>query len=150
MSLVLVARITDRNPVDLAQDSVQRIDRWLHHVCLFKTRTQAARACEERRVKVNGETIKAAKNIRPGDQVTIRYPNGRFVDYQILALAPKSMPKQQARECYDTQERQVSEEMRELLQLFNASYKPVKSKYKGRPTKRERRTMDGFKRKQQT
>ena len=123
----------------------QRVDRWLHHVCLFKTRSQAAKACEERRVKVNGDTIKPSKSIHTDDTVTIRYPNGRFVDYRVLALAPRNIPKKDAREHYEMQEREISEETRQLMQLFNSSVQVEKRKYKGRPTKKERRKMSRFK-----
>ncbi|MBN1542552.1 hypothetical protein JW992_10430 [candidate division KSB1 bacterium] len=138
------------NADSAANLDTQRIDRWLHHVCLFKTRSQATKACEARQVKVNGETIKAAKNIRINDTVTIRYPNGRFIDYRVLGLAPKSIPKKTARELYDLCEREMSEETRELVKLFNASIKPIKRKFKGRPTKKERRRLVNFHEKSDT
>jgi ribosome-associated heat shock protein Hsp15 len=47
-----------------------RIDRWLFAVRLFKSRALAAQAVAGGRVHVNGERVRAAHEVRPGDQVT--------------------------------------------------------------------------------
>ena len=46
-----------------------RVDRWLWAARLFKTRSKATRACQSGDVKLNGESAKAAKPLRPGDQL---------------------------------------------------------------------------------
>ena len=130
------------------QETQQRIDLWLHHVCLLKTRSQSTRACNERRIKVNGDTAKPSKMIAVGDTVTIRYPNGRFVDFKVLALALKNISRKQAREYYEIQELELSEETRDLMRIFNESFKKTRPKYKGRPTKKERRKLEEFRRKE--
>jgi ribosome-associated heat shock protein Hsp15 len=123
----------------------QRIDKWLHFSCLFKTRSKATKACEERRVKVNGKTTKPSKVIRPGDELTIRYPNGKYVNYDVLDICHRNIPKSKARTLYNVQEPEVSEKAKELYKLFNKSIQTPKRKYKGRPTKRERRQMEKVK-----
>jgi len=49
-----------------------RVDKWLFAVRLFKTRSQAADACRNGKVRLNDTPAKAAKPLKPGDTVTIR------------------------------------------------------------------------------
>ena len=49
-----------------------RMDKWLFAVRLFKTRGQAADACQGGRIKLNDTAVKAAKTVRVGDTVSVR------------------------------------------------------------------------------
>ncbi|MEK0101209.1 S4 domain-containing protein, partial [Streptomyces sp. A475] len=53
-----------------------RIDRWIWSVRLAKTRSAGAPACRGGHVKVNGERVKAAHNVRGGDEVRVRQAGG--------------------------------------------------------------------------
>lgn len=55
-----------------------RCDLCLNRLCLYKTRSQAAKACLEGRVQVNGQPARAARPIRPGDRIRFQDPTGRF------------------------------------------------------------------------
>lgn len=57
-----------------AMDAGQRIDRWLCNVRFFKTRGLAVEAIENGRVEINGVRAKAAKLVKPGDQVRVQRP----------------------------------------------------------------------------
>ncbi len=49
-----------------------RLDRWLHHARLFKTRTLAADSISGGGVRLNGQPCrKPAQILRPGDTVTV-------------------------------------------------------------------------------
>jgi len=48
-----------------------RVDQLLHWLCLAKSRSLVARACQEGRVRVNEARVKPAKEVRPGDRITI-------------------------------------------------------------------------------
>jgi len=124
---------------------IQRLDKWLNISCLFKTRAQATKACDERKVKVNGEVAKPAKLIKADDVLTIKNKNGTFINYTIIALAHKNISAKEARNLYVKEEPELSEEARELMELHFKSLKKLKPKYKGRPTKKERRKMDNLK-----
>ena len=132
-------------PVPSALPS-QRIDKWLKIARLYKTRTLATTACEERRVKVNGQAAKPAKEIRIGDLLTLRRQGGNYIELTVLQLCNKSVSAAQARLLYEMHTREVSPEEKELLQLFNEAVKRVKPAYKGRPTKKERRRMEQHRR----
>jgi ribosome-associated heat shock protein Hsp15 len=131
----------NKQPILTDTDAEQRLDKWLHVSCLFKTRSQATKACEQRRIKVNGETAKPAKTIKPGDELTIRYPNGQYVNFDILGVAHKNLPKKLARDLYNMHTQELSDKDIELLQLLKQT-SPTRPKYKGRPTKKERRELN--------
>jgi len=127
------------------EQTVQRLDKWLNISCLFKTRAQATKACDDRKVKVNGDVAKPAKMIKAGDILTIKNKNGTFVNYTVTTLAFKNVSAKDARSLYIKEEIELTDEARELMKLHYKSLKKLKPKYKGRPTKKERRKMDNLK-----
>lgn len=129
-----------------AAQTSQRLDKWLKIARLFKTRTLATNACDERRVKVNGQVAKPAKEIRPGDKLTIRTHGGNYLDLEVLVLCSKSIAAAQARDLYALHQREVSPEEQEMMRLFAQAVKRVRPAFKGRPTKKERRKLDKLRR----
>lgn len=121
---------------------LQRLDTWLNISCLYKTRSQAAKACQERRVKVNDKVAKPATMIRVGDKITLKTAAGKFITLTVLGLSQKNLPIKEARLLYQKEEPQLTEEAKELLHLFAESFKVHRPKYKGRPTKKERRKLE--------
>mgnify|MGYP005869099779 CR=1 FL=1 len=113
--------------MDSIVDDSQRLDKWLNIACLFKTLSQAA---------------KPAKLVKRGDRITIKSSAGKFINLTILGLSHKNVSAKEARLLYEKEEPELSEEARELLALFSKSFKVHRSKYKGRPTKKERRKME--------
>jgi ribosome-associated heat shock protein Hsp15 len=128
----------------------QRIDKWLNIACLYKTRAQATKACDERRIKVNNDAAKPSRLVKPGDRITIKTSGGKFFNVTILAVSHKNVSVKDARLLYEREEPEMSEEAKELVALFSKSVKIYKPRYKGRPTKKERRTMDKIKQEQFT
>lgn len=45
----------------------QRADKWLHHVRVFKTRSLATQACARGNVTIEGQPVKASRDLKPGD-----------------------------------------------------------------------------------
>ena len=123
----------------------QRIDKWLNITCLYKTRAKATKACEERRIKINNDVAKPAKVVTAGDEVTIKQPAGKFVNLKVLAISHKSLSAKEAKFLYEVEEIELSEEAKELMALYSQSVKIEKPKYKGRPTKKERRSIEKLK-----
>jgi ribosome-associated heat shock protein Hsp15 len=117
----------------------QRLDVWLDIACLFKTRSEAQRACSGGKVNVNGTTAKPHRNVRPGDAIVITRPFGRKQTLTVRALAERHVRKSEARTLYeDTTPPLAPEEieLRRLEQPWRASMPPVRT-----PTKRERRAL---------
>jgi ribosome-associated heat shock protein Hsp15 len=78
----------------------QRIDRWLFAVRLFGSRTQAAQAVSGGRVHVDGERVKAAHLVRPGNKVNFMRGAVEF-ECQVLALPLRRGPAREAQRCYE-------------------------------------------------
>ena len=122
-----------------------RLDRWLSAARFYKTRTQAARACDGGKVKVNGSTAKPHKFLHIGDKLTI-HVRSRYYNLEVLGLAQRGLPAVEARKLYVEEERHVlSPEAEEMLALYRESNKIEHPKYKGRPTKKERRKITKLK-----
>ncbi len=84
---------------DLAEMAAVRLDKWLWAARCFKTRSQAGEAVAAGHVKVNGDSVKTAKLLRRGDQVTIRGEEHlRILD--VVGLSDKRGPAPVARTLY--------------------------------------------------
>ena len=78
-----------------------RLDLVLHRLCLFKTRSQAGKACDGSRVRVNGEIGRASRAVKVGDVVAYRDPGDQFErEVEVLALPERQVSKAQAKELY--------------------------------------------------
>ena len=84
----------------LTQPGTARIDRWLFAVRLFKSRTLAAQAVAGGRVHVNGERVKAAREVAPGDRVTFVRNTVEF-ECVVRQLPLRRGPAVQAARCYE-------------------------------------------------
>ncbi len=65
--------------------------------CLFKTRSEAQRACKGGKVEVNGQPGKPHRFVRAGDQIEITRGSGTRQIVTIVALADRSIPRAEAR-----------------------------------------------------
>ena len=116
-------------------DSV-RLDVWLDVACLFKTRSEAQRACKGGKVFVNGAAVKPHRDVRIGDELVITRPLGRRQTIVVRGLTDKHLPKAQARELYEDRTPPPSPEeieTRRLERLFKATTGPRK-----KPSRRTR------------
>ena len=116
-----------------------RLDIWLDIACLFRTRSEAQKACKSGRIDVNGQTAKPNRLLRPGDELLISRPFGRKQRLVVKALADKHVAKADARLLYeDLTPKPTAEEieMRRMERIFRAQMTPPKA-----PDKRERRAL---------
>ncbi len=78
-----------------------RIDALLHALCLFKTRSQAARACSEGRVWLNDLPARSSRRARPGDRIRWRDPLGRIEqEVEVIELPTRRLSRAVAKEMY--------------------------------------------------
>jgi ribosome-associated heat shock protein Hsp15 len=120
-------------------DDAVRLDVWLDVACLFKTRSEAKKACEGGKVDVNGQPAKPHRTIRVGDELEISRPFGRKQKVVVKALADKHVAKADARALYDDLTPQPTPEeieMRRLERMYRAAMTPPRA-----PDKRARRAL---------
>jgi ribosome-associated heat shock protein Hsp15 len=116
-----------------------RLDVWLDVACLFKTRSEAQRACTGGKVAVNGQPAKQNRLLRAGDEIVITRPLGRIQRLVVKTLADRHMTKADARALYDdvTPAPTAEEiEARRLERIYRAAMSPPRA-----PDKRERRQL---------
>ena len=80
---------------------VIRLDVWLDIACLFKTRSEAKRACEGGKVDVNGDHAKPNRSVREGDRIRISRGGGRTQDIIVRIVLEQHVKKSEARALYD-------------------------------------------------
>ncbi len=116
-----------------------RLDIWLDVACLFKTRSEAQRACTLGKISVNGAVSKANRQLKVGDAVIVQRPLGRKQTLVVKGLAITHVSKADARLLYEdlTPPPTAEEiEMRRMERLFRATMTPP-----GRPDRRQRRQL---------
>lgn len=118
---------------------IVRIDKWLWAARFFKTRTLATDAVDNGKVRVNGERVKPARNVKPCD--TLNIDNGA-TEWQVVVRALSDMRGSAtvAQALYAETESSVAKRQKEAEQ--NRYFREPGSTIKGRPTKRDRRQMD--------
>jgi ribosome-associated heat shock protein Hsp15 len=126
-------------------DDRHRIDKWLWHVRLFKTRSLAAAAVTGGKVKLEGERIKPAHALRIGQQLTVSLGE-RVIDLAVLALPTRRGTATQAQVCYAETPASVERTARYREQQRLAAL--VRPQIDHRPDKRERRQLDRLRRQQ--
>jgi len=117
-----------------------RIDKWLWAARFFKTRSLAAAAIDNHKVKCNGERVKPARILKPGDELEITIGDLRYAVI-VTGLAAQRRPAAEARLLFAETPDSVARRGRvqELRRLA-----PVPgSDLKGRPTKKQGRLIRG-------
>jgi ribosome-associated heat shock protein Hsp15 len=117
-----------------------RIDKWLFAVRIFKTRSTATEECAKGRIKVNGIEVKPSRDIKPGDIIEVR-KNPVTYRYKVLQLAEKRMGAKLVPEYLEDQ---TPPEALEALEMQKLTQWSNRDRGTGRPTKKDRRDMDGF------
>lgn len=111
---------------------------WLDVVCLFKTRSEAQKACTGGKVHVNGQRAKPHREVREGDAIDITRPLGRKQRIVVRGLAERHLPKAEARMLYDDVTPPPSPEEVELRRLLRAAHPVARAPA---PDKRQRRIL---------
>ena len=120
-------------------DTNVRLDIWLDVACLYKTRSEAQRACTGGKVEVNGQRSKPHRQLRIGDQIVLRRPYGRKQTILVTGLAEKHIPKSEAKALYNDTSPPIPEEEREMLRLERVYRAGLQRTHA--PDKRERREL---------
>lgn len=117
-----------------------RIDKWLWAARIFKTRTIAAEACKKGRVSINGAQAKPSRMIKPGDVINVKKSPITY-SFKVLQAIEKRVG---AKLVPEIMENVTSPEQYELLEMSKISGFTDRARGTGRPTKKDRRSLDEF------
>lgn len=119
-----------------------RIDKYLWSIRLFKTRTEAAAACDSGKVKWNGNNVKAAKPVAQGDEYEVKTEAKKWI-IKVTGLLHNRVAYTEAIKHY--LDLTPEEEAKDKLQFLAPSFHTGKRQSKtGRPSKKQRRERDDF------
>jgi ribosome-associated heat shock protein Hsp15 len=118
-----------------------RIDKYLWAIRIFKTRRLAADACDSGRIKLNGNAVKASKQVHIGEVYDVRTPERKWV-VEVTGLLNNRRAYSEAINFYVDK---TPEEDLNLIKSQAPSFYTGKRLSKvGRPTKSQRRDLDDF------
>lgn len=120
-----------------------RVDKFLWCIRLFKSRTLATDACNGGKVKISGESVKPSRNVKTGEIITVQQGYIKKT-VRVLNLLERRISAKLVNNYIEDLTPEEERAKTEMIKL--GSYMP-KFKWKGRPTKRERRILDKFKKK---
>jgi ribosome-associated heat shock protein Hsp15 len=118
-----------------------RLDKYLWSIRLFKTRSQAAEACDRGKVKYNGDPAKASKTVSINDEYEVKTEAKRW-RIKVTALLHNRVQYSEAIKYYlDITPAEEIERLQFQAASFHTGKRPSKI---GRPTKKQRRDLEGF------
>jgi ribosome-associated heat shock protein Hsp15 len=128
-------------PIEKAPFDRMRLDKWLWAARFFKTRSLATQAIDNGRVKLNGERVKPAHDVKPGDRLVVHLGE---IDWTLTvqALAMQRGPAPVAQALY--REDPASQARRQQQTSDRKLATNPAAAIKGRPTKRDRRHIHRF------
>ena len=121
-------------------ESLARIDKWLWAARIFKTRSIAVDACKNGRVTIEGVCVKPSRMVKVGETVSVRKPPITY-SFRILKTIEMRVGAKLLPEIY---ENVTAPEQYELLEMTRISGFVDRARGTGRPTKKDRRSLDAF------
>ncbi len=121
-----------------------RLDVWLDVACLFKTRSEAKRACEGGKVEVGGVRAKPNRAVREGDRIRLSRGQGLVQDVLVRILIAHHVTKAEARVLYDDVTPTPTPEEIEARRMDRIHRTAARAA--GTPDRRRRREIRRFKR----
>ena len=117
-----------------------RVDKYLWCVRFYKTRNMVTEACKKNQITVNGLVAKPSKEVFATDKITFRREQ---ITQSILVLdVPENRVGAKLVDMYCKNE--TLAEVYEHLELLKLSKEHYRKNGEGRPTKKDRRDIDGF------
>lgn len=117
-----------------------RIDKWLWAARIFKTRSIAADACKNSRVTINGVNVKPSHMVKVGETVSVKKPPVIY-SFRILQCIEQRVGAKLIPNIY---ENVTAPKQYEILEMSRISGFVDRARGTGRPTKKERRSLDAF------
>jgi ribosome-associated heat shock protein Hsp15 len=113
----------------------ERLDKWLWAARFYKTRALAAAAIDGGKVQMEGNRVKRARTIRPGEEIRIRQG---IYEYRVVVreLSLRRGPAKEAAQLYE--ELPESRKEREARKLQASQLDAPLRQVKGKPSKKDR------------
>jgi ribosome-associated heat shock protein Hsp15 len=121
--------------------SKTRLDKYLWAIRLFKTRTLAADACDQGKVKFMGHSAKAAKTVNIADEYEVKSEARKWV-IKVTGIIDKRVQYAEAIKNYV--DLTPAEELERMKFEASAFYTGKRQSKVGRPTKKQRRDLEEF------
>jgi ribosome-associated heat shock protein Hsp15 len=118
-----------------------RLDKYLWAIRLFKTRSLAADACDTGKVKQNGTSVKASKNVNIGDEYEVKTEARKWLIRVTGLLANRVAFSEAVNHYLDMTPQEEQDRLQFQAVSFHTGKRPSKI---GRPTKKQRRELDDF------
>ncbi|MEL7539176.1 MAG: RNA-binding S4 domain-containing protein [Pseudomonadota bacterium] len=115
-----------------------RLDKWLFYTRVYKTRSLAAKACNGGLVHVNGERVRASRDLGAGDVLDISKGHLHY-RYTVVSEPTRRGPASEARLCY-SEDAAVAEQRDKDLALRKAARASTPTT-QGRPDRKTRRAL---------
>jgi ribosome-associated heat shock protein Hsp15 len=117
-----------------------RIDKYLWAIRLYKTRSLASEEIGKGRIKINGQVAKASRDVKAGDTIEL-LRTGLLTTLEVLQVSEQRGSAPLAQALYaETAESIAAREKAQDLRRF--AHEPAATISQGRPTKRDRRSLD--------
>lgn len=120
--------------------AAMRLDKWLWCARFYKTRALAAQAIERHHVRVDGQPVKPARALRAGDTVFLRQGDVQRT-VTVRALTATRGPAPVAQQLYEETAESIAER-EQAAATRRLAPEPAHAIAQGRPTKRNRRTLE--------
>ncbi len=123
-------------------DKSVRLDSYLWAIRMYKSRSLASDAIKNNKVKLNDELVKAAHIVKIGERYTMSFPQGVKKIIEVTGIIEKRQGYDIAKEHYIDHSPPI-EKLERMPSLF---FMPnmLRDRGAGRPTKKDRRDMDHF------
>lgn len=118
-----------------------RLDKWLWAARFFKTRSLATQAIDQGRVKLNGDRVKPAREIKPSDRLEVHVDDAVWM-LTVCMLSMQRGPAPVAQQLYEEDPDSLARRQQQAGER-KLSASPA-AEIKGRPTKRDRRQIHRF------
>ena len=126
--------------MDKVEDAKIRLDKYLWAIRIFKTRSLAAAACNDGKVKLNGELASKASKVVKIDEVYRVKNHTGLITLKVVKLIDKRVSADIAQTCYIDITPEEEKEKQKLMSAFYFSSGKRGNK-QARPTKKDRRKI---------
>jgi ribosome-associated heat shock protein Hsp15 len=118
-----------------------RVDKFLHAVRIYKTRSLSTSECGLGKVRVNGTAAKASREIQANDEIVVHY-HGYFRAFRVIQILEKRIgaPLVEKYILETTPEEEMIKK-----DMIRINHNELRQRGAGRPTKKERREIEKIK-----